>query len=887
MGLSNDLISQFVKITNDTHKTTKKETITYGTIKEYRGSLYVQLDGSELLTPISTTADAKPDDRVTVMIKNHNAVVTGNMSSPSASSGDVSDVARKISEFEIVLAYRVTATDLEAINAIIEKLRAKVAEFDNMSVVDAAIVRLQAKYAYLDRVDAETVAALNADIENIRARFGDFANVSTEDLEAFNAEIDNLRSYNASFTYVSADVLHAINAKVDNMDVGDLSANYANINFSNIGKAAIENFFATSGLIKDVVVGDGTVTGHLVGVTISGDLIEGNTVKAEKLVIKGEDGLYYKLNIDGGATVTEEVSEEELQNGLSGTIIIAKSITADKISVDDLVAFDATIGGFNINDSAIYSGVKETVDNTTAGVYLDKTGQVVIGDATNYLRYFKDTDGKYKLAISASSVVLSTSEGNVATVIEGIQNEAVTSVAVEYALSSSSTTAPTSGWSTTAPEWIDGQYMWQKTTITLMDGTQSSSNATCITGATGPQGIQGVAGKDGAAGETGATGQGVASITAEYYLSTSKATQTGGSWLTAMPTWTPGTYLWIRNKIVYKNPTSTAYTSPYCDSSWEAVNEIAIGGRNLIIRSESVPNACYDQNGEYTETTSYGTGAMTSYIPIEPGMDYTFSRAAGLGDYFRFNWYDADKTYLGRKALTEMPLGEAGSYTWTAPDTACFLLVSFPWDVASKAKLERGNKATDWTPAPEDMATGEEVTEAQKTSSEALGRVAAAESTIQQLADSISMLVTDGTGASLMTQTESGWTFSTAEIQSVIDSASANLDTLVNEVGNVSSAVGILQEAVSDLGTIAEYVKITTYEDEPCIELGESDSDFKLIITNTRIMFMDGSDVPAYISNKSLYIKTAVVEEELHQGGFVWKTRSNGHLSLVWKGVTE
>lgn len=161
------------------------------------------------------------------------------------------------------------------------------------------------------------------------------------------------------------------------------------------------------------------------------------------------------------------------------------------------------------------------------------------------------------------------------------------------------------------------------------------------------------------------------------------------------------------------------------------------------------------------------------------------------------------------------------------------------------------------------------------------------QSTIGQLTDSISMLVTDGNGTSLMTQTEDGWTFSTSDIQAAVDRTSEALDELVAQCGNTDAAVEVLQQSVSDLGIMAEYIRIGTHEGEPCIELGEGDSNFKLLITNTRILFMDGSDIPAYINNKSLYIKKAVIEEELHQGGYAWVTRSNGHLSLVWKGAAN
>ena len=63
MNLSSDLISQFVKVTNDSKKE-NNETTVYATVV-YNGKPYVKLDGSDLLTPISTTADVKDGERVT------------------------------------------------------------------------------------------------------------------------------------------------------------------------------------------------------------------------------------------------------------------------------------------------------------------------------------------------------------------------------------------------------------------------------------------------------------------------------------------------------------------------------------------------------------------------------------------------------------------------------------------------------------------------------------------------------------------------------------------------------------------------------------------------------------------------------------------------------
>lgn len=100
MSLSNDLISQFVKMTNDTGKKETKDTTLYGTVVEYDGNNYVRLDGSDLLTPIDTTSTLHVDDRVIVDITKHNATVSGNISNPS-----VSGVEIKQSEENLILYF--------------------------------------------------------------------------------------------------------------------------------------------------------------------------------------------------------------------------------------------------------------------------------------------------------------------------------------------------------------------------------------------------------------------------------------------------------------------------------------------------------------------------------------------------------------------------------------------------------------------------------------------------------------------------------------------------------------------------------------------------------------------------------------------------------------
>ena len=87
MDLSNKMVSEFVKVTKDTPKA--PNTSAYGKVVIYDDNKYVQLDGSDLLTPADTTVHVNDGERVTVSINGHNATINGNLSDISASNGDL------------------------------------------------------------------------------------------------------------------------------------------------------------------------------------------------------------------------------------------------------------------------------------------------------------------------------------------------------------------------------------------------------------------------------------------------------------------------------------------------------------------------------------------------------------------------------------------------------------------------------------------------------------------------------------------------------------------------------------------------------------------------------------------------------------------------------
>ena len=363
MDLSRNIIKRYVQVASPEKITSNSETV-YGTVVNEGETLYVKIDGSNILTPVSSTIDIKANDRVLVLVKNHEATVIGSPSSPTARLEELTKLGGKVTKLDTVVASKVGADELVAIQASIDNLNT-----NKLSVNDAEL-----KYATIEKLDAEN------------------ANINGQ-LNAHNASIDNLTT------------------KVFDTETGKVK--FADIDFANIGDAAVENFYAASGIIQNLTLETGVVVKELVGVKIKGDLIEGNTIQADKLIVRGEDGLYYKLNVDALGETTAS-ADSKYQNGLDGSVIIAKSITAEKVSVSDLVAFGATIGGFHITTNSIYSGTKESATNTTRGLYLDNDGQIVLGDENNYLKFYKTDETNYAFEISLVDAVQENINANAA-----------------------------------------------------------------------------------------------------------------------------------------------------------------------------------------------------------------------------------------------------------------------------------------------------------------------------------------------------------------------------------------------------------------------------------------------------------------------------------------
>ena len=218
MGLSNDLISQFVKATKDDKKSSN-ETIVYGTVK-YDGRLYVKLDGANegRLTPISSTADVKDGDRVTVMIKNHTATVTGSTSDSARSArvGDIQDAVDKIAKYDLIVAGKASVEDLNAAKARIDTLEADNVTINNKITANSAdISDLKTDNVKIN----DTLTANSADISDLKtdnAIINDTLTANSTDIS--DLKTDKLSAGIAAATYATIGSLDALSANITSLE---------------------------------------------------------------------------------------------------------------------------------------------------------------------------------------------------------------------------------------------------------------------------------------------------------------------------------------------------------------------------------------------------------------------------------------------------------------------------------------------------------------------------------------------------------------------------------------------------------------------------------------------------------------------------------------------
>ena len=376
-------------------------------------------------------------------------------------------------------------------------------------------------------------------------------------------------------------------------------------------------------------------------------------------------------------SITDKVWQSDITNSINNY-----DNTTIKIIRDQQSKQETTIKGITSTVSDVQSKIEKKADGSTVQELSERVStneqtaegfrqEVTKNYVTNDKLKDYPTNGQMKTAISENAKEINLS----ASKTYATKSESATGSEVQYYVSTSSTSLIGGEWSSGTPIWKSGKYIWSKTVTTKADGTTSESNPVCIQGAKGENGI-------GEKGEKGETGTGIVSITSQYYLSSSKTTQTGGSWIdNTAPSWEAGKYMWTRNKIVYSNPSSTVYTEPYCDTSWEAANEVRA---ELSVRAEEIEGKVADNEKNITEVIQTNKQIQQSVTDANNNITKLQQDSSSFKQ-------EVSKTYMTKEGLNDIQIG--GTNLIRNSNDLIFSLYYFVADIID----ENGNTLIDET----------------------------------------------------------------------------------------------------------------------------------------------------------------------------------------------
>lgn len=422
MSLSSELISQFVKITNDVDKTVPDKTL-YGTAVEYDNSIWVKIDGSDQLTPIKSTTTIKPGDRVMVEIANHNAIVTGNLSSPSARQEDVDDeidrIGNVITDFEIVIAGKVDTIEFNAEVARIEELRTdNVVIKKNLTAAEASIKVLEADYVAIN----EKLIADEAEIDNLKtskldASIADITYATISELEATNANINNLDATYAAIndatvkrltaveatideldaTYATIEQLEAEQARITDLEANMLTADSAEIKtlqadvadidtliFGSVSGNTIQSSFANAVIAQ---LGNAQIKSAMIENVSASKITSGDIITNNVRVMSQDGSLIISdetIQISDDARVRVQIGKDAANDysiniwDADGNLMfseggITDSAIKDAIIRNDMVASDANIAASKLNISSLFTEINNSTETFNANKVLIDT----------------------------------------------------------------------------------------------------------------------------------------------------------------------------------------------------------------------------------------------------------------------------------------------------------------------------------------------------------------------------------------------------------------------------------------------------------------------------------------------------------------------------------
>lgn len=348
-------------------------------------------------------------------VQESNTSSVGSSGSNSYNSGTMAQASGTVTSTILGAIFKDgVITNSKIADSTIENSKIKDSTITNAKIADATIEFEKVSKSFITDLTAD-----NAYIENLKATIGEFGYITAENADLTYATITSLQAVDGKIDTLSSKAITTENLSVKVAELGYLSAEsadlkYANIKLSNIEVADIATLFTEVGLIDRATIVEGHITGFLDSVEVNAANITAGTLVADRILLKGENGLLYSLNnlgelqsktidtLDGYILTDRTVNADK---------IVAKSITANELDVEKVFANSAVIKKIFSQDvtatgtitGATLKGANAEIDNGLIGGFNITEGGISKA-YTKSSSEVSDKQDSYELDISSNGV---------------------------------------------------------------------------------------------------------------------------------------------------------------------------------------------------------------------------------------------------------------------------------------------------------------------------------------------------------------------------------------------------------------------------------------------------------------------------------------------------
>lgn len=348
-------------------------------------------------------------------VQESNASSVGSSGSSSYNSGTMAQASGTVTSTILGAIFKDgVITNSKIADSTIENSKIKDSTITNAKIADATIELEKVSKSFITDLTAD-----NAYIKNLKATIGEFGYITAENADLTYATITSLQAVDGKIDTLSSKAITTENLSAKVAALGYLSAEsadlkYANIKLSNIEVADIATLFAGVGLIDRTTIVEGHITGFLDSVEVNAANITAGTLVADRILLKGENGLLYSLNNLGelqSKTVDTLDGYILTDRTVNADKIVAKSITANELDVEKVFANSAVIKKIFSQDvtatgtitGATLKGANAEIDNGLIGGFNITEGEIS-KVYTKSSSEVSDKQDSYELDISSNGV---------------------------------------------------------------------------------------------------------------------------------------------------------------------------------------------------------------------------------------------------------------------------------------------------------------------------------------------------------------------------------------------------------------------------------------------------------------------------------------------------